>query len=181
MRLFVALPLPVEVRAPLDDAVEPVRRRHARLRWTRSDGWHLTLAFLGQVADDRLEEVVAAVRRGTRDAPAPRRLRLGDAGRFGRRVLWVEVEDDPAGAVAELGARVQESLVDAGLLAETRPVRAHVTLARASSAVAVGPGLVEEVTTPSLAWEPAAVELWSSLLGRGPARYRSEAVLPLDG
>lgn len=51
MRLFVALPVSEEAREHVRRAVEPLWRDD-RLAWTRPDGWHVTLAFLGEVEDD---------------------------------------------------------------------------------------------------------------------------------
>jgi hypothetical protein len=51
----------------------------------------------------------------------PATLTLGDPGRFGDRVLWLAVHDEPAGALVDLAADVGAGLVDAGLLAPDDP------------------------------------------------------------
>jgi RNA 2',3'-cyclic 3'-phosphodiesterase len=60
MRLFVALPLPSGVLAALADwarlcGVQP------GLRWTPREQLHITLLFLGEVAEVKLDAVVAAL------------------------------------------------------------------------------------------------------------------------
>ncbi len=177
MRLFVALPLPAEVRAALAEATAGLRRSEDGLRWTRPEGWHLTVAFLGEVDDHRADEVTAVVTEAA-VAHAPVELSLGEAGRFGRRVLWAGVDDAPPGAVAALGADVQAALAAAELPVARRGVHAHLTLARAGRS-AVSDATVAAVTVPDGRWVADTVSVWRSHLGRGPARYEEVASVAL--
>lgn len=130
-RVFVALVVPDVVAAPLAAALASVRDRHPELTWTRPDGWHLTVAFVGSVPVAELDGVRGTVARALAAAPVGRTsLTVATAGRFGGRVLWLGVDDDPPGAVARLGGCLQAALADAGLPVERREVRPHVTLAR---------------------------------------------------
>ena len=61
-------------------------------------------------------DVVAAVTEVARDH-VPIALELAEAGRFGRRVLWAGIDDDPPEAVATLGEQVQATLAAADRLA----------------------------------------------------------------
>ena len=92
---------------------------------------HLTLRFLGNVDEAGLEQLnleLGAIRFPLFE------LALGEFGAFGsgrlKRVLWVGVAAGGE-AAAELTARVEEACVKTGLRPEERPLRAHVTLARA--------------------------------------------------
>lgn len=103
---------------------------------------HVTLAFLGEVDDDRLPDVEAALGQaashwraaratdaGTADA---RSLRLGGGGRFGEdrfTVLWVGLTGDVA-AVRRLSAGVRRQLRRYRLPYDRRPFRPHLTVAR---------------------------------------------------
>ena len=49
-RAFLALEVRPAVKERLAAAQENLRRELPRARWTRPDGWHLTLKFLGEVA-----------------------------------------------------------------------------------------------------------------------------------
>ena len=91
MRAFVALVPPDAVLAELADAVAPIRAAHPDLRWTPAAQWHLTLAFLGEIDEDVLPELVERLARPARRHP-PVPLALAGGGRFGDRVLWTRVQ-----------------------------------------------------------------------------------------
>lgn len=95
----------------------------AGLRWTDRHHWHVTLRFLGPVAE--VEPVVEAL--AGMEAPAgPVTAVLGPAvGRFGQRILHLPV--DGLDAVA---AAVVEATADLGRPPEDRPFNGHITLAR---------------------------------------------------
>jgi 2'-5' RNA ligase len=127
-RLFVALDLPDEVRDGLaawgrQALGDPALRRVA------PESLHVTLAFLGYLAEKeipRLAEIVEAS-----GGPAPR-IELGNPVQRperGRARLFALPAESPA--TVELQAGLQEKLVEAHLYKpEKRPFWPHVTLAR---------------------------------------------------
>jgi RNA 2',3'-cyclic 3'-phosphodiesterase len=98
--------------------------------------WHLTVAFLGDVPEERLGDVRTAFDHAVsgwgKDSDAPPRLRLAGGGRFGRgrfTVLWVGVGGE-VGRMAALGRTVRRQLRRARLPYDEKPMRPHLTLAR---------------------------------------------------
>jgi RNA 2',3'-cyclic 3'-phosphodiesterase len=187
MRRFVAVPLAAHVTAALDAALLPVRAAVPDLRWTEPSGWHVTVAFLRSLPDERLGELVAAVRPVAAELP-PLVLRMGVPVVFGAATLVVEVEDTPAGATATLGGCVQEAILAAGLPVERREVRPHVTLARGPrggieprvlAGVEVA-GRVADARVPS-SWTAPAIEVWSSTGASHGRGYALDASVPLLG
>lgn len=185
-RRFVAIGIPEQVRTALDESLADARGHWEGLRPTRADDWHLTVAFVGELADDALEQLVEVVGAGLADSALPDELALDGAGRFGRRVLWAGVCDRPEGRLAALGETIQQACAAAGLPVEQRPVHPHVTLARARRGAQVRAGheaqaadaVASVVAHGVAAWRPEGVEVWASHLGAGPARYEVEAVVP---
>lgn len=178
MRLFVALPVDEAVRERLAAAVGRWRDEHGRAgwRWTRPQGWHVTVAFLGEVDEEVVGGVVGAVGDGAVGTGSID-LRLGGLDRFGRRVLHAGLEDDPPGAVARLGASVQGSLVAADLPVQEREVHPHLTLARAGKRKIDAPP--EGLEVPVASWRVEDVRLYLSRPGdRGP-RYEVIERFPL--
>lgn len=61
MRLFVALELPADVRTWLAHRVRPFQETSA-VRWVPETNYHLTLAFLGQIAAEQFEPIDSALK-----------------------------------------------------------------------------------------------------------------------
>ncbi len=98
MRLFVAVTPPPAALAELDAAVAGLRDGWPRLRWAGQDRWHVTLAFLGEVAEERLDDMGHRLERAaTRHHGL--RLRIGRGGAFPSpakaRVLCAHIDGDP--------------------------------------------------------------------------------------
>ncbi|MEV7187137.1 RNA 2',3'-cyclic phosphodiesterase [Kitasatospora sp. NPDC093102] len=133
MRLFVAVIPPVAALQGLADAVAPVRGLPGadRLRWTTAEGWHLTLAFLGQVPAERLPELETGLAAVAEVHPV-HRLRIAGSGRFGDRVLWAGVEGQ-TWALRRLAEAVAEATVEVTGDTDDFAFHPHVTLARSGS------------------------------------------------
>lgn len=187
MRLFAAVPVPDDVRELLA-AHLAAARGEARLRWVRPEQLHVTLAFFGEVPDERADALSVRLRRACARVPALR-LRVGPAGTFGRprsaRVLWLRVEGDTdalrrlAASARAAGRRV--GLTGPALTPEHR-YRAHLTVARADPPADVRPLLERLGSGPRPAWTATHVDLVRSDLGRGPggrAAHTVIAALPL--
>ncbi|MFF3487502.1 RNA 2',3'-cyclic phosphodiesterase [Streptomyces sp. NPDC002701] len=141
MRLFAAVLPPADAVAELGSAVGGLRERPGAergLRWTDPSGWHFTVAFYGEVAEDVVPELSRRLERSARrTGPFPLSLRGG--GRFGGRALWVGA----AGEVRTLRLLAERAAAAgrrAGVVREEhRGYRAHLTLARASGDVDLTP------------------------------------------
>ncbi|WP_407565593.1 2'-5' RNA ligase family protein [Streptomyces sp. 184] len=100
MRLFAAVIPPAETLAELTAAVARLRALPgaAGLRWARPEGWHVTVAFYGEVPAGSVAELGERLARAARRR-APVALGLAGGGRFSDTVLWTGA----AGDVEELG------------------------------------------------------------------------------
>ncbi|MFF0728680.1 RNA 2',3'-cyclic phosphodiesterase [Streptomyces sp. NPDC004134] len=100
MRLFAAVIPPAEVLGELAEVVGRLRRLPGagRLRWVPREGWHLTVAFYGEVPAGSVAELAERLARAARRR-GPVGLRLAGGGRFSDTVLWAGA----AGDVEELG------------------------------------------------------------------------------
>ncbi|MFD7732886.1 RNA 2',3'-cyclic phosphodiesterase [Kitasatospora phosalacinea] len=179
MRLFVAVNPPAPAKQELVDAVEPLRELPGadRLRWTEPAGWHLTLAFLGEVPADEVPALEQALARVAGEHPK-HRLRLSGSGTFGERALWAGVEGEVR-VLRELAAAVQRTL---GAEDEERGFHPHLTLARSGTTRSRrpgGPGGPGELAAMAGAlrgfrgreWGAGRIQLMRSETGYGPARY----------
>jgi 2'-5' RNA ligase len=136
-----------------------------------ADNWHITLRFLGETSPERADLIVRHL-----DAHLmvdAFRVRIGGLGGFPRErkasVLWMGVDGDTA-PLAELAAECERAAVRAGFDAEGRPFHPHLTLSRIRPPADVR-RLIDEVEPAGVKLDVAAVTLYRSVLGRGPARY----------
>jgi len=141
MRCFIALPLPAEARAALALAADRVRAAWPDLKWTRPEGYHMTLAFLGDIDGAAVECAKAAIDAASEANPFE--LSFEGIGGFPPhgpwRVLVGLVEDD--GAAAVVHRIVNEALARHERAAGIPPLNPewpdgrsfspHVTIARA--------------------------------------------------
>jgi RNA 2',3'-cyclic 3'-phosphodiesterase len=186
-RLFVAVPLSDDATAAVADLVERIKATEPPgrgVRWVRLDGLHITLRFLGPAAESRVPDIAAAVRVAA-PAKRPFAIRISGAGSFppvGRpRTIWLDL-DHGADDLAELAARLDDALADAGWERERRPFRAHLTLARADG-VRAGPATVAALRSAAAALAIESpidrIVLFESITGSGRARYLERAAVPL--
>ena len=183
MRLFLALPLPLDV-ATVAAALLPDL---PGLRRVRPELLHITLAFLGAVEAERLAEVAAAS--ATAAATQARFvITLDRAGRFPEggapRVVWLGMG---AGATesANLAIAIRAALAARGLPFDDKPYRPHLTLARvkpdADRPTARGIAAAAERMRPSaLQFTADAIVLFESALSPKGPRYTPRATAPLE-
>ncbi|MFE0458984.1 RNA 2',3'-cyclic phosphodiesterase [Kitasatospora sp. NPDC058965] len=136
MRLFVAVTPPAAALAELARAVAPLRAVAGAagpdgLRWTDPAGWHLTLVFLGEVAEERLPALRDGLARAAR-GHQEHELRLAGGGRFGDRVLWVGLAGQTRALHALALAVAEATGAEAGV-AQEGGYQPHLTLARAGT------------------------------------------------
>lgn len=185
MRLFVAVTPPADALAELDAAVGALRADWPGLRWAGPDKWHVTLAFLGEVADERLINLTERLARASGRQHALR-LRIGRGGAFPKsakaRVLCAYIDGEPQ-VLSELG-RLAASVAAAARRAgapppdEGRRYRPHVTLARSKQPANLGPLVVAMSGFSGMAWDATTVELIKSQTGP-QARYDTIGGWPL--
>lgn len=129
MRLFFGLSLPAEIRSAVSARAEDCRILIPG-RYTLTDNYHITLAFLGDVPQGRLDDAQTVLSRCVQRFPSPV-LTLGDTDYFGRQqngILILRVLCSPA--LDSLHDLLLRELLAAGLPADCGPFCAHITLAR---------------------------------------------------
>lgn len=116
----------------VSDALESIRRQFEGrsgpdLRWSASEGWHVTVQFLGAVNDERAACVHEQLR-SVREAPVP--IRIEGVGFFERAgVFWAGVALTPQ--LLALQQLVAAAMRNCGFIPEDRPYSPHITLTRA--------------------------------------------------
>jgi 2'-5' RNA ligase len=130
IRAFLALEIPDHVKAQLASAQGELRHELPQARWTRPEGWHLTLKFLGEGERLALTDLGAELApRVSGIGPVP--VNLEKTGFFPSsmrpRVAWV---GGTADGVEKVVAAVEEAAELAGFPRDRRPWSVHLTQAR---------------------------------------------------
>jgi RNA 2',3'-cyclic 3'-phosphodiesterase len=179
VRLFVAVDVPDELCDAIErDVVEPMRSLPGA-RWTRPEGRHLTLKFLGNVADERVGEMETALA-----SVAPKHEsfeasfeELGGFPNLRRpRVLWLGIGEG-AEVMARLASDIESAFEPLGFAPEGRPFSPHFTLARFPK-----PRVIDEipsVVAPRDRFVVDEVVLFRSQLHPKGARYTALERFPL--
>src|SRR5690606_19086141 len=132
MRLFIGVRLSPDLRALVAREIAALRSAIPDVRWTHEDALHITLRFLGEVAEADVDAVRAAVD-ACASSKRPYTLRTSGLGAFPRmaraQVLWLGIDDGGAtGAIVEC---LDATLEPLGFAPEQRGFTPHVTLGRA--------------------------------------------------
>lgn len=179
MRLFIGIPLAPDVGDALERLVRSLRSDGDGLRWSSHQSWHITLQFLGETSEERYRSVAAHLRE-VRSPEVP--MRLDGTGFFERAgVFFVGVSI--SSEMLELEKRVLAATAQCGFVAEDRPFRPHVTLARAkgdhrtNALRRLGQRVKSEVTFR--AFTAAEFLLYEAFLGAGGSRYEIRDRFPL--
>lgn len=132
MRLFVAAELPPALRLALAAVQEAMKSAPLRVRWVRPEGIHLTLKFLGESGEARLDAIHEALAEAGRGI-APFRLRACGAVAYPERgvprLIWIETRGDVESA-RRLAHAIDAATARLGFAAESRGFKAHLTLGR---------------------------------------------------
>jgi 2'-5' RNA ligase len=124
IRLFAAVGLPPEITAGL------IRRQTGvdGARWRPPESLHVTLRFFGDLREDVAHDLDGEL---GQIAGEPFELELAGVGAFGEgrdiHAIWAGVAENPA--LSRLAKACETAARRAGLKAETRNYRPHVTMA----------------------------------------------------
>jgi RNA 2',3'-cyclic 3'-phosphodiesterase len=130
MRLFVALSLSAAARETFSVLLAELHRADPKTRWIHPANLHVTLKFIGNVAEEKLpciEHILTGV-------PVQRQfaIEFRGLGFFPNErhpaVIWAGIVAPPE--LAALATRIDEAVSTCGIARETRPFAPHLTLAR---------------------------------------------------
>jgi 2'-5' RNA ligase len=170
-RIFFALWPDEATRAALRRATRALQR-HCGGKPVAPEGFHLTLAFLGNVPEERCAALVAAA--AGLELP-PLTLTLDRIGYFQEaQVLWIGPSVDPE-PLRDFVARLWRALDAADVPADIRPFHPHVTIARKVAAPrGLGP-------PRPVSWPLTGFTLLESETRPQGAQYRPVAEFPGHG
>lgn len=133
-RIFTAIDISEEARAKAADYIKILREEFSQVRvgWERPEKLHLTMKFLGDVDDEQLANLTAAVQ-ATAKQFTDFKLQITETGVFpskrNARILWLGVRDEE-GNLKKLNEILENECEKKGFTREKRNFKAHLTIAR---------------------------------------------------
>ena len=135
MRCFVAISLPEELKASISGIQDRLKTAGADVSWTRQEGMHLTLKFLGEVEEKMIPEIERALDMAV-DGITTFTLSVSGMGIFPDlkrpRVVWIGLKEEGDNLI-RLHKGVDEELKKTGFPSEDRRFTPHITLGRIRS------------------------------------------------
>jgi RNA 2',3'-cyclic 3'-phosphodiesterase len=132
MRLFIAIEIPEDSKKGLAEVQDKIKDSGVDAGWTRPEGIHLTLKFLGEVSEAKVPEIMAALADATKETTGFR-LEIADAGAFpnpkNARVVWIGVSGERE-KLTRLQAAVEKGMDHIVFKRENRAFTPHLTLGR---------------------------------------------------
>ncbi len=132
MRTFIAIDLAPPIKDELSNFIQKLAAISSNIKWVKRNGMHLTLKFLGEIEEDKLDEIKSCLSEISKDH-ASFSLQLKGTGTFppGKkkpRVLWIGIEENKKLII--LQSDIEKKLSKLGFLPEKRLFHPHLTLGR---------------------------------------------------
>ncbi|MFH1395681.1 MAG: RNA 2',3'-cyclic phosphodiesterase [Candidatus Omnitrophota bacterium] len=132
IRTFIAVELSDEAKAELSRIQSVFQKNPDNIKWVKPDNIHLTLKFLGNIQENKSEEIENVLKKAVLGI-APFEIVLHGLGVFPGenvpRVLWVGIKDG-AKQLTDIADKIETLLAEKGFPKEKRNFSAHLTLGR---------------------------------------------------
>jgi 2'-5' RNA ligase len=146
MRTFIAIELSEEIKDFLSRIQNQLRSTGADVKWVQPQNIHLTLKFLGERDDKKIEKIIQILEDAVKEI-RQFSIRLSSIGAFPRitspRVIWIGVSDGDT-ETKVVAEELEKNLAKIGIPKEDRPFSSHITIGRTRS------GLNREVLVKEL-------------------------------
>ncbi len=135
MRTFIAVELPPGMKRKIEEVQAPLKKTDTFVSWVKPGSVHVTLKFLGEVAEERIEDVFHGTERALKESKVFS-LSLKDLGCFPNlrrpRVVWVGV-DKGKDDLTQMQKQIEEELFKLRFPKEQRSFSPHLTIGRVKS------------------------------------------------
>jgi 2'-5' RNA ligase len=170
--MFVAVVPPPKALDHLEDFLVPRRAAEPGFRWTTPEQWHLTLAFMSDVAERRIDDLVDRLSRAAARR-RPFRVTVTGGGAFPdvtrAKVVYAAIETDSV-EIGRLATGSRAAVGRAGAEVAGGRFRPHVTLARSAHPVEATRWVRVLDSYRGPTWQADEIALVASYLGEGVRR-----------
>ncbi len=135
MRTFIAIELPKAIKDSLALLEDRLKNSGADVKWVEPRNIHLTLKFLGEVDQQKLEKIAEAMQ-SIAGNKKTFHLRVSSVGAFPKmefpRIIWVGINKGD-NETKEIAEGLEEKLAKLGIPKENHPFSSHITIGRVKS------------------------------------------------
>ncbi|WP_213951209.1 MULTISPECIES: RNA 2',3'-cyclic phosphodiesterase [Tepidanaerobacter] len=148
MRCFISIEIESSIKKAIGDFIEEnnLRKNLQQIRWVNPENLHITLAFLGEVAVERIPDVKKIVAEGTLNHH-PFTIKLEGLGCFPDirrpRVVWIGIKDEPE--LLSVREDINKGLDAAGIFYDKKPFLPHLTIGRVKSPIKIQPEFINKL------------------------------------
>lgn len=133
VRTFIAVLLTADLKKTIGQIQQKFIEAAPEVKWVAEENFHVTLKFLGDVDEDRLGEIYAALEQAV-SAEEAFSMQVGGAGCFPNtrnpRVVWIGLQSGVE-PLSRIAAKIESELEPLGFPKEGRKFSAHITIGRA--------------------------------------------------
>jgi 2'-5' RNA ligase len=169
MRTFIAIKIPKEIKDKLTKLENDLRNgvlREAFIKWVKPGNIHLTLKFIGEVDERKLEDIKIGLKKVVREF-SPFQVSFSEVGGFPNlrrpRVIWVGVKEGKQ-TVVSLATKIEDELARYGIEKEKREKSPHITIGRVKRPVVLDSNVVEGLSFEGEPFKVAEIFLIKSQL-----------------
>jgi 2'-5' RNA ligase len=135
MRTFIAIELPERIKKKIEELQAPLKKTNAFVSWVKPENIHVTLKFLGEVPENKINEVFSATDKALEGAKKFT-MSLKGMGAFPDfrrpRVIWIGAGSG-VNELSHLANRIEEEMEKIDFPKEERKFSAHFTVGRVKS------------------------------------------------
>ena len=179
-RLFIAVPLPPDVKRSIKNLYIPQLRNSSFRSLVHPDDYHITLFFLGATSEHASISIGQALRETAKTSP-PFELSVDGTGTFGKpgspSILWAGVNGE-VDRLRSLQKAVAEQVSRIGFTPEERAYSPHISLARKWTSNEPYGGHIKGQDKP-MHFEVTRIVLYQTHLNRKPS-YEEVESYPLS-
>ncbi len=130
-RLFIAYGLPADMKYELQIYCNSIMREinSNSIKWVKPENMHITIAFLGQVAENNMADIKMAI---DKSGFIVSRISLGGINFYYRNNIpsVMYIEPQVSHNLGKYAHNIRSNLSDRGILFDSKAFKPHITLAR---------------------------------------------------
>ena len=135
IRLFIAVNCSDKTKIGLLSVQDKIKAQSQKGNFSRSDNFHLTLAFMGETPEDQVPAIRSAIKEAMRPPTASFTLTFSQTGFFrhsNKELWWIGAcpADPSLNILKNLRKQITNGLSAKGIAYDDRPFNPHITLGR---------------------------------------------------